>query len=115
MRIDMVKVRQAEDGAKARLVSGLRGPTWKQPYLDAINGLEGDGVLEFEADEGETLRQIRVRIARAAKDLSRTLRVGETQEGTLLVWLAEAHTPMKRGRRRKADPDPANMATQATP
>jgi hypothetical protein len=111
----MVKVRQADEGAKARLVSGLRGPTWKQPYLDAINGLESDQVLEFQPDEGETLRQVRVRIARTAKDLSRTLRVGETQEGTLLVWVAEAHTPMRRGRRRKAEADPANMATQATP
>jgi hypothetical protein len=98
----MVRISEAGPEAKARLVSGLRGPTWKQPYLDAINGLAGEDVLEFEPDEGETLRQVRVRIARAAKDLGRTLRVGETQEGTLLVWLAEAHTPLRRPRRRKA-------------
>lgn len=104
----MVRVKQAGEGAKARLVSGLRGPTWKQPYLDAINGLEGDDVLELEPEQGETLRQIRVRIARAAKELGRTLRVGETQEGTLLVWLAEAHPSMRRPRpsRKAASPTP---------
>src|SRR5215207_8352316 len=99
----MVRVKQADQGAKARLVSGLRGPSWKQPYIDAINGLEGDTVLEFHPDEGETLRQVRVRIARAAKDLGRILRVGETQEGGLLVWLPETQTPLRRPRRsRKA-------------
>jgi hypothetical protein len=102
----VVRIKQADRGAKTRLVSGLRGPTWKRPYLDAINGLEGDTVLEFETEEGETLRQIRVRIARAAKELGRILRVGETQEATLLVWLAEAHTPLRRGRRRKAAASP---------
>jgi hypothetical protein len=113
----MVNIRQADAGAKARLVGGLRGPTWKQPYIDAISGLEGDSLLEFEADEGETLRQIRVRIARAAKDLSRTLRVGETHEGTLLVWLAEAHTPMRRRRRRNPKPGETalEMPQEGTP
>jgi hypothetical protein len=113
----MVRIKQAEESAKARLVSGLRGPAWKQPYIDAINGLSSDDVLEFEAEEGESLRQIRVRIARAAKELNRTLRVGETQEGTLLVWLAEAHTPMRRRRRRSASSEEKTleMPQEGTP
>ena len=92
----MVRIRQAGPEAKARLVSGLRGPSWKQPYLDAINGLSGDDVLEFGVEEGETLRQVRVRIARAAQERGRTL----------LAWLAEAHTPLRRGRRRKGAAGP---------
>jgi hypothetical protein len=113
----VVKVRQADEGAKARLISGLRGPAWRQPYIDALQALEGDQVLEFRPDEGETLRQIRVRIARAAKELSRTLRVGETHEGTLLVWLAEAHTPMRRRRGRNPKPEETTleMPQEGTP
>jgi hypothetical protein len=96
----MVQIKEAGAEAKGRLVVGLRGPAWRQPYIDAIQALAGDHVLEFVPEEGESLRQIRVRAARASKELGKAVRAGETQEGTLLVWLAEP-TQLRQRRRRR--------------
>jgi len=79
--------------ARARLKSAGR-PNPRAPYIEALATLEGDRTLEIIPDEGETLRQVRGSLTRAAKEVGRGIKSGETQEGTLLVWLAE---PSKTG------------------
>ena len=107
----MPKIRTAAAKARARLkTAGGQGYQNREPYRQAIQGLSGDRMIELEPEEGESLRKIRVNLARAAKEVGKEVRSGETEEGTLLVWLA---APSRR-RRRKAEPDPSNLATQVT-
>ncbi len=99
--------------ARSRLVSGGKGYEERAPFREAVAGLSGDAMLEIEPEQGERLQAIRLRLRRAAREAGREIQVGQTQEGTLLVWLAE-EAPRKRGRRRRgttdvltADPDTA--------
>ncbi len=105
----MPTIRSVGPDAMGRLARKSKGDEELVPYREAIANLEGDAVLEVEPD-GETMRAIKLRVSRASKQVSKGVRYGETREGSLLVWLAE---PSRR-RRRKLEPDPANMAAQVT-
>jgi hypothetical protein len=108
----MPKISTARADARTRLkTGGGQGYQNREPYRQAIQDLSRDRMIELEPDEGESLRKIRVNLARAAKEVGKEVRSGETQEGTLLVWLAE---PSRRRRRQRGAPDPNNMATQVT-
>ena len=92
-------------GPEARERLAQKGKTYEElaPYREAIANLKGDAHLELAPEGGETMRQLKLRTNRAAKQVSKDVRYGDTQEGTLLVWLAEL-TRMKRTRRsRNAD------------
>jgi hypothetical protein len=106
----MPTIRTVGPDAKGRLARKSKGDEELVPYREAIANLEGDAMLEVERD-GETMRAIKLRVSRASKQVGKGVRYGETQDGTLLVWLAE--TPRRR-RRRRLEPDPANMAAQVT-
>ena len=84
--------------AKNRLIKRTRGYDARAPFRDALANLEGDGVLEIAPEDGETLRKLKLNVARAGKEVNREVRYGETEEGTLLVWL-ETTTPRKRQRK----------------
>ena len=90
--------------ARSRLISGGKGYQERAPFREALAGLDNNGALEIEPEQGERLQAIRVRLRRAAKEVGREIQVGETQEGTLLVWLAE-ETPRGQRRRRRATTD----------
>jgi hypothetical protein len=47
----------------------------------------------LELDVGESMRALRLNIARAAKEVNRLVDSGVSAEGTLLVWLQD--TPRK--------------------
>jgi serine protease inhibitor ecotin len=111
----MPKFRTARADARTRLkTAGGQGYQNREPYRQAIQDLSGDQVIELEPDEGESLRKVRVNLSRAAKEVGREVRSGETQEGTLLVWLAQS-AAKRRGRRPKVPSNPVNLAAQATP
>ena len=93
--------------ARSRLVSGGKGYQERAPFREALAGLDHNGTLEIEPDQGERLQAIRVRLRRAAREVGRAILVGETQEGTLLVWLADATQPVRR-RRRSTDQQQGN-------
>jgi hypothetical protein len=84
-------VKATQVGADARF--RLRGPGWAaarlQPYIDAIWGLSGDQMIEIAPEDGETLRQVKYRLARASTVSGVAIRSGETVDGTVLVWLAK--------------------------
>ncbi len=100
----MPRISEVGRAARARLKSTGR-PNPRAPYIEALATLEGDQTLEITPDEGETLRQIRGSLTRAAKEVGKGIRSGETQEGTLLVWLADPSkapaAPVKRTRRKR--------------
>ena len=100
----MPRFTQIGPEARSRLISGGKGYQERAPFREAVANLSGDGMVEIEPEQGERLQAIRVRLRRAAKEVGRQVQVGETQEGTLLVWLAE-ETSRRRGRRRRATTD----------
>ena len=91
--------------ARSRLISGGKGYQERAPFREALAGLDNNGTLEIEPEQGERLQAIRVRLRRAAREVGREIQVGVTQEGTLLVWLADAGQPVRRRRRRRATAD----------
>ena len=99
--------------ARSRLVSGGKGYQERAPFREAVANLSGDGMVEIEPEQGERLQAIRVRLRRAAKEVGRQVQVGETQEGTLLVWLADAGQPVRRRRRRRGVEDGQGQDLQA--
>jgi hypothetical protein len=70
----------------------------RAPYREAITKLSDARMLELDA--GESMRALRLNIARAAKEVNRPVDVGVSAEGTLLVWLQDK-PKQKRGPRRK--------------
>jgi hypothetical protein len=99
----MVRISQAGADARARVVrkgSATRAYELRAPIREAITKLRGEDAIELTPDADETLRQVKVIASRAAKDVGREIQYGESDEGTLLVWLAE---PSRRRRRRRGD------------
>ena len=100
----MPRISEVGRGARARLKSTGR-PNPRAPYIAALDTLEGARTLEIIPDEGETFRMIRANLTRAAKEVGKGIKSGETREGTLLVWLAEPSKPgptlLKRTRRKR--------------
>jgi hypothetical protein len=97
----MVTIRQAAADARARLLPegpGARAYQLRALIREAIAALRDEEAIELAPEPGETLRQVKVVVRRAAKEAGREIQYGETREDTLLVWLAE---PTGRRRRRR--------------
>ena len=107
--VSMPRITTVGPEARARLVRAGAGKGYqdRQPYRDAIAGLTADAMIELEPEGGETMRQVKARLQRAAKEVGREIRSGETQQGTLLVWLAE---PTRRRPRRRSGATGLGMA-----
>ena len=86
----MVRISTPGAEAKARLLKQGPAAAWREPYIEAIQGLAGDAILEVEPEDDETLRQIRMRLSWTARQLGKAIQVGETLDGTLLVWRDQA-------------------------
>ena len=86
------------DEAMRRVRHVRPGPDDRAPYREAIANLTTERMIELEPDEGETLRRLKVAVTRAAKEVNRAVGYGESESGTLLVWL---ETKPRKVRRRK--------------
>jgi hypothetical protein len=84
----------------------------RQPYRQAILGLEGNATVELIADEGESMRRLKLLTSRAAREVGRAVKYGEAHEGSLLVWLADRGAPPRTRTRRRRKADPADLAAQ---
>lgn len=58
--------------------------------------------IELSPDEGESLRKLKLNLARAAKEVGRNINYGETTENTIIAWLAEGDAAPRRRRARKS-------------
>ena len=83
----MPTIRSLGPDARARL--RRQHTDERAPYRDAIGALAGDRVLELVPYEGESLRTLKSQTSRASTEVGRRVTYGETEEGTLLVWLAQ--------------------------
>lgn len=81
----------------------------RAPIREAIAALKGEDTIELEREKHETLRQVKVVARRAAKEVGLEIQYGETEEDTLLVWLAQ---PRRRRQGRTVEPAPDNLAAQ---
>ncbi len=98
----MPQVRQHDTSAKMRLKQRTKGYQEREPYRQAIASLAGSNTVELLPEEGESLRKIKLNLARAAKEISISIGYGETREDTVLAWLTDGEPPRRRrGRPRK--------------
>jgi len=86
------------DQAMRRVQRRNRGSDERAPFREAIANLTAEWIIEVEPDEGETLRKLKLTATRAAKEVNRAVGYGESESGTLLVWL---EAKRRRTRRRK--------------
>jgi hypothetical protein len=87
--------------ARSRLRHRTAGYDARAPYREAIANLADSRMLELELDAGESMRALRLNIARASKEVNRLVDYGVSAEGTLLVWLADKPKKTRGPRRRK--------------
>jgi len=88
--------------ARNRLRGKSAGYDGRAPYREAIANLSDGRMLEMELDAGESIRALRLNIARASKEVNRAVDVGVSAEGTLLVWLQDKPRKTRGPRKRKA-------------
>jgi hypothetical protein len=92
----MAKISTVGPEAKERLQRTGKSYRERAPYREAIAGMVGDQMLELELDAGDTLRKLKAMIRRSATEAGRDIQYGETDQGTLLIWIAEPTQPKRR-------------------
>ena len=83
-------------GLEARSRLRTKGSDDRAPYREAIANLAGDQVLELIPEDGESLRKLKTLTSRAANEVGQGVKYGETEDGSLLVWLVSPTTTGKR-------------------
>lgn len=97
----MAQIRRVDVSAKYRLTKRTKGYDERQPYREAVASMNGTGMIEVEPEAGETLRKIKLNLARASKEVGRPINYGETADSTVLAWLSDSDAaPRKRRARR---------------
>src|SRR6266508_2556949 len=94
-RITSVDLAEAQNRLKGRAA----GADARAPYREAIANLSGNRMLELEPDAGESMRLLKLNVTRSANEVNRLVSYGESDSGTLLVWLQEK-PKQKRGPRK---------------
>ncbi|MBA2448048.1 MAG: hypothetical protein H0V51_08485 [Chloroflexi bacterium] len=98
----MAQIRKVDASARDRLKHRTKGYQEREPYRKALESLSGNAVIEVEPDSGETLRKIKLNLSRAAKELNRSISYGETEQKTVLAWLADSEASPRRRRTRRS-------------
>ena len=97
----MAQIRKVDVSAKQRVKQRTKGYQERQPFRDAVADLTADTALEVEPEGGESLRKIKLNLARAAKEVGRSIAYGETGDDKIVAWLEDGNAGQKRRRRRK--------------
>jgi hypothetical protein len=90
--------------ARNRLKGRAPGSDARAPYREAIANLSGNRMLELDLDDGETMRGLKLNVNRAAKEINRPVGYGESDSGTLLVWLQDRPKQTRGPRKRRQVP-----------
>jgi hypothetical protein len=85
------------ESAKKRLKSNKRYQE-REPFRMAVASLTPEKVIELAPEGGESLRKLKLDLARAAKEVGRNIAYGETTDDKLIAWLAKANG---KGQRRR--------------
>lgn len=90
--VRLAQVREIEVSARRRVNQRTKGYRERQPFRDAVANMTPERAIELSPDEGESLRKLKLELARAAKEVGRNIYYGETSENTIIAWLAESNT-----------------------
>ena len=88
----MAKISTVGPEAKERLQKTGKSYLDRAPYRDVIADLSDGHMLESELDAGETVRKLKLTVRRAANEIGRDIQYGETDQGSLLVWIPVVRT-----------------------
>ena len=101
----MATFRKVDVTAKQRVKQRTKGYQEREPFRQAIAELTPDSAIEVTPDSGESLRKVKLNLARASKEVGKPVGYGETGDNAVLVWLDEGNTGQKRRRPRRKDAD----------
>jgi hypothetical protein len=101
----MAQFRKVDVAAKLRVKQRTKGYQEREPFRQAIADLTLDSAIEVTPDSGESLRKLKLNLARASKEVNRNIGYGETGDHSVLVWLDEGNTGQKRRRARRREAD----------
>lgn len=99
----MARIREVDVSAKQRVKQRTKGYQEREPFREAVANLTPDKAIEVEPENGESLRKLKLNLARAAKEVGRSISYGETTDKIIVAWLAEGDAAPKRRRARKKD------------
>lgn len=89
----------------------------REPYRQVLREMTDGQVLVVTPDEGESLRAIKLRLAKAAKEVDRAIKYNDSADGQTLIVQAVAPSEVKpsRPRRGKQNAETADIELEATP
>jgi hypothetical protein len=87
----------------SRLKGRAPGYDARAPYRDAIANVTNARIIELEPDAGALMRKLEV--TRTAKEVNREMGYGESDTGTLLVWLERPKQRRGTWKRKAIDAD----------
>lgn len=98
----MAQIRTVDGTAKERVKQRTKGFQERAPFRQAVAGLTPDSAIELVPEAGESLRKLKLNLARAAKEVGRSISYGETTDNMIVAWLSDGESGPKRRRGRKA-------------
>ena len=99
---NMAQIREVDVSAKQRVKQRTKGYQEREPFRQAVANLTADRAIELMPESGESLRKLKLNLARAAKEVGRNISYGETGDNAIVAWLDEGNTGQKRRRARRA-------------
>jgi hypothetical protein len=101
----MAQIREVDVSAKQRVKQRTKGYQEREPFRQAVQNLSADRAIELAPEPGESLRKLKLNLARAAKEVQRNIAYGETGDNMIVAWLADGEGGQKRRRARKNAPE----------
>ncbi len=98
----MAQIREVDASARQRVKQRTKGYQERMPFREAVASLTTEKAIELAPEEGESLRKLKLNLARAAKEVGRNISYGETGENTIIAWLSEGGAGPRRRRPRKS-------------
>src|SRR5687768_9356085 len=99
----MAQIREVDVSAKQRVKQRTKGYQEREPFRQAVANLTPEKAIELVPEDGESLRKLKLNLARAAKEVGRSITYGETTDDMIVAWLADGDAGQKRRRTRKKD------------
>jgi hypothetical protein len=100
---NMAQIREVDVSAKQRVKQRTKGYQEREPFRQAVANLTADRAIELSPESGESLRKLKLNLARAAKEVGKPIMYGETGDNMIVAWLEDGNAGQKRRRARRKD------------
>ncbi|MGE3272502.1 MAG: hypothetical protein AB7P40_27400 [Chloroflexota bacterium] len=97
----MARFREVDIAAMQRVKQRTKGYQEREPFRQAVANLTPDTAIELVPENGESLRKLKLNLARAAKEVGRNISYGETNDSMIVACLADGEPGQKRRRAKK--------------